>query len=91
MSFGPVLHDPNGVEYYDIEWEDWLNGATISASTWSIVPSGPVLTNPTSGATITGVYVTGGTLGKMYSLTNRLTSGAGEVADRTIILRCGEE
>ena len=86
MTFGPVLKDANAIETFTIDWAPYIGtGDTISTHAWSIAPSGgPAISGTTSSAVTVG---TGGTAGKIYQLTNRITTSAGVTADRSIALR----
>lgn len=88
MSFGPVIKDPNGILKYSFSWTSYLGtGDTITTHAWSISPSGtgdPTLTGGTTGTVTVG---TGGTRGQIYTLTDRIVTGAGIQDDRSVILR----
>lgn len=78
--------DPDSKLDYGINWLSWLDGDTISASTW-IVPAGitkdPVLADDFT-ATTTRIWLTGGTAGTTYELTNRITTAAGRIQDHSV-------
>ena len=62
---------------YTVNWTDWLEeGDELTASTWS---SSPQITFES--ATFTGVqataFITGGTAGVTYTVTNSITTTAG--------------
>ena len=88
MTFGPVIKDANAAEKFTIDWALYLGtGDTISSHAWSISPGGtgdPALTGGTTGTVTVG---TGGTRGYVYALTDRVVTGAGVTADRSIALR----
>lgn len=72
--------DPDARRSYRIDWE-LDEGDTITASTWTS-------TLTTSGASFTPsstlVFVSGGTAGGRYELTNRITTAAGAIDDHTL-------
>lgn len=83
--------DPDALLDYEMEWGDWLDGDTISNSEW-IVPAGitkdPVKGDRVSDAgTETIIWLQGGTEGQKYILTNRITTAAGRIDDRTVTLK----
>ncbi len=80
-----LTKDPDGKMDYVIDWAAWLDGDTISTSTWS-VPSGitksssPAASNTTTTATI---WLEGGTAGQDYDVINSIVTAAGREDDRT--------
>lgn len=67
---------------YTIDWTEWLNGDTIAASKW-VVPDGLTKTAesvdvPLQKAT---VKLTGGVVGKTYTIVNRVTSTTSQETD----------
>ena len=90
MSF-QVKHDPDAKLDYGCDWSDWLpTGATIATSTWTVTPTGPTLSADSKSTTATVVWVSGGTAGTVYTLTNRITDSDGRIDDRSIRLVCEE-
>lgn len=79
------IKDPGERQDYVIDWDDeyLAVGETISSSSWS-VPSG--LTNySTSNSTTTAtIWLSGGTHGQEYLVTNQVTTSAGRIAERSI-------
>ena len=71
---------------YGWDWDRWLSGDAIQASTW-LVPTGITLVSQTSDATSTTIWLSGGTLGETYTLTNRITTAAGRTAERVFDLK----
>ena len=82
------LIDPNETLNYTFNWADALGSATISSSTWVITPTGPTLSNSANTSTTATIYVSGCTQGKIYSLSNRITTNGGVIEEKTITLRC---
>lgn len=94
-------HDPNAVLDYGVDWRaltngtggtDWLEeGETITASTWTLPdgitvdPANPALDDATESTTT--IWLTGGTAGQTYRVTNHITTSAGREDDRSIFLR----
>lgn len=75
--------DPDAVLDYSIDWTAWLNGDTISASSWD-VPEGIVKDSDTNDTTSATVWLSGGTAGQSYVLTNHITTAAGRENDATL-------
>lgn len=77
------VKDPNAVLDYTIDWSLWLDGDTISTSTWT-VGSGIVKDLDTKTATTTTIWLSGGTLATSYTVSNRIVTVAGRTEDRTL-------
>lgn len=75
--------DPDEVVNFGIDWADYLGTDTISGSSWA-VPSG--ITQVGSSFTTTQVIIklSGGTVGSIYRISNRITTSAGETVDQSI-------
>jgi hypothetical protein len=82
--------DPNAVLDYEIDWSKWLPmGDTILTSEW-LVADGIDMDSETNTNTTTTIWLSGGTAGQRYSLTNRITTTGGRTQDRTIVIRVKE-
>ena len=81
--------DPNAVLSYTMKWSKWLGSDTIATSTW-VLEDG--ITNDTDANTATTATITlsGGTAGRNYTVTNRITTAAGLTEDRSWIFRVVE-
>jgi|SRR5215212_2890434 len=77
-----VRKHPTAERTYGFDWDDlgYLEvGETITASTWSITPSGQLAyTEPAQNATQTGAKFTGGLHGKNYRVTNSIVTTTGK-------------
>jgi len=79
--------DPDSVIDYTMDWgTKWLNGDTISTSAW-IIPTGLTLVSESYSTTDTTVFISGGTEGITYRITNRITTAAGRTDDRSIDIK----
>ncbi|NOZ43302.1 MAG: hypothetical protein GXP02_09105 [Alphaproteobacteria bacterium] len=95
---GQFLKDPNAVIDYAVDWSVnyLLAGELITASNWFILPQGAVAdlsidhVVPTV-AGVTTVFVTGGIAGRVYQLTNRITTDQGRIDDRSLSIRIEEK
>lgn len=79
------IADPTAVLDYAINWASWLQtGETITASTWT-VPAGITQTTPAPSftATTTTIWLTGGTIGATYRVTNHVTTSGGRQDERS--------
>lgn len=89
MSLGLVLHDPDSTSPYREDWTDYLGGAAISTSTWSISPTGPTISAESFTGPITTCNLAGVVEGRIYLLTNRMTPVGGQPEERSITIRGG--
>lgn len=86
MTLPLYTKDPNAILDYTINWAPFLGVDTISTSAW-IVPSGITNVTDTKTTTTTTIWLSGGTIGSFYDLTNRIVSVGGRTDDRTIRVR----
>ena len=78
------VKDPNAVLDYTVDWSSWLvSGDTISVSVW-VVPAGITKDSDTSNTTEATVWLSGGTVGLSYRLTNRITTTDGRTDERSL-------
>jgi len=85
MATFKATKDPNAVLDYEIDWgTNYLEvGETISTSTW-IADSGITVDSNTKTSTTATVWLSGGTAGTAYNVTNRIVTSASRTDDRTI-------
>ena len=82
-----VVKAPNSVLDVGIIWTKWLNtGDRIVSSTWTTSDVSVTTSDSTHDDNSTRVLVSGGELGKSYSVTNRITTEDGLVDERYILL-----
>lgn len=75
--------DPDEVLDYGFIWTDLMvEGDVITTSEW-LPASGINIDSDTHTGDITVVWLSGGAVGDQYDLTNRVTTAAGRVFDRT--------
>lgn len=77
------LKDPDAVLDYQIDWSAWLGSDTIATSTWT-VGTGITMDGHTSTTKTATVWLSGGTVGTSYSVTNRIVTALGRTDERTI-------
>lgn len=80
--------DPGAKLNYTIDWEDWMpTNGTISTSTFALQTiagdAAPLVNHATSIATYqVSVVISGGTAGKIYKVTNTITTNSGLIDKR---------
>lgn len=78
--------DPAATLDYGLDWSDWLAaGETIAASEWS-VPAGLTKDSDDHNTTLAAVWLSGGTAGATYRITNRVTTSAGRIDERSLFI-----
>ncbi len=93
--FARVKKDPDASRTYTIDWADtgpndataddkgWLQGDTISTSTWT-VDTGLTNVAEANTTTTTSVKLSSGVIGRRYKAVNRVVTTNGETDDRTL-------
>lgn len=86
------LKDPAARLDYTMEWDDYLDplGDTISASEWRIIDPGVTIDTPTNTPKTATIWVSSGTIGQTYKVTNKITTAAGRIDERTLAVRIVE-
>lgn len=88
--------DPDSIIDYGTDWGNaeygsWLaDGETIVTSSW-VVPTGLTSVSESNTTTETAIFLSGGTVGETYTLTNRVTTSAGRTEDRSMLIKCSEK
>jgi len=87
------IKDPQGVLDYGFDWNDsdnggpWLEtGDTITTSTWK-VPTGITKDSDSNTDTTTTIWLSGGTVGATYKITNRIVTVDGRTTDRSFYVK----
>jgi len=81
------IKDPEARLDYSFDWSEWLaSGETITASTMTASVG---ITIDASSNTLTSAtaWLTGGTSGHSYTVTNHITTSANRQDDRTLTIR----
>lgn len=83
------LQDPGDTLTWQHDWTDFLaSGETIDSRVWTIDPDdSPTLLSDTTAEAVT---VAGLTKGRVYLLTEQITTNVGNVAQRSLTIRCEE-
>lgn len=80
--------DPDATLDWTMDWNEWLGPLeTIAQSTWEVSPGITIVTESNTQKTAV-VWLSGGTEGQVYRITNRITSSDGRIDDRSFTLRC---
>lgn len=78
------LKDPSAVLDYVVDWGTWMaTGDTITTSEF-IAETGITVDSDDHDDTTATVWLSGGTVGEIYEVTNRITTDQGRTDDRTI-------
>jgi hypothetical protein len=92
FQMADFIKDPNAALDYSFDWSDWLaTGEQIATSNW-INPDSLTITTSANTTTTTVVWVSGGTAGKTYRLTNRIVTNNNptRTEDRTLTIEVQE-
>ena len=87
----PVTKAITEVEDITIDWSTrGLGTDTITGSVWSVSPSDLIINSPapTNTTTTTTVWLSGGTAGNQYLVTNIITTAGGRTLSETFIVDC---
>lgn len=85
-SVGSVfVKDPDAVLDYQCDWASWLDDDIIVDSVW-VVQDGMTKDSDAYTSTNATIWLSGGTAGVRYSVTNRITTSGGRVDDRSITI-----
>jgi hypothetical protein len=81
------IKDPDADLPWHFDWSDWLeDGESITASVMT-ASAGIVTHDPGFSTTDTVVWVSGGTVGTVYTVANRITTSQLKIDERTIRIR----
>jgi TRAP-type uncharacterized transport system substrate-binding protein len=86
-----IAKDPSAKLDYAVDWSSWLEaGETISDSEWTVEEglTEEVSPAPSEADGITTIWLSGGTAGVYYTVTNTITTSVGRIDERSIIIRC---
>lgn len=80
------IKDPDAVLDYEVDWSQWLQtGETITVSLWTVTPSGTLTASSESSTpTSATVWLSGGSVGVNYRVTNQITTSDGRTDDRSL-------
>ncbi len=81
-----IIHPPAAILNYGFDWTQEIGSETIVTSTWTISPT-LTLQNESINGNIASVFVNGGVAGKLYTLTNTISTGT-ITESRSMVLVC---
>lgn len=84
-TFGRFVKDPQAKLDYGVDWSAWLAGDMITASTWATDAGLSIEANSFT-STVTTVWVSGGTVGTSYKVTNHVTTQGGRENEYSIVI-----
>ncbi len=79
--------DSDAVLDYAFDWSEWLSASEEIADSEIIASPGITVDSDSFTTTRASVWLSGGTAGQPYTITNRITTNQGRVDDRTITIR----
>lgn len=89
------IKDPDDVLDYQVDWSVWLAESspvdTINTSTWTELTGNITIDSESEGPTNTTVWLSGGTSGQKYVLTNRIATIGGRSKDDYIMIIVNEK
>ena len=85
------LKDPSAEVDFSVDWSDWLGASeSITGASWSVTPTGLSLGAESAAGAVRGVMTSGGALGSVYRLTNRIVTDQGRTEDRSVTIKVEE-
>lgn len=90
-SCGPpdFAKDPDSIEDFAFNWIMDLGTDTISNSTFAL-PDGLTEVSSSTTDSVTQIFVSGGSCGQTYRITNRIETSGGRTFDKTIRIKVTE-
>ena len=88
---GTFVKDPSERLDYQEDWSDWLDSDTISSSIWSVPTGLTQYGSATSTTTVATIWLSGGTHGQEYLVTNTVTTAGGRIGERSIKILVREQ
>lgn len=87
----PNPKDPDSTLDYQFDWgTEWLGTDTITDSDFTVTPDTITIETTTNTTNTATVWLSGGVVGTVYSIKNRITTASGRVDERTIKLKIKE-
>lgn len=87
MAVAVYLKDPDAVLDYIFDWSRWLAGNEEIVASNIEASAGINLDSQENTLTTATAWISGGTSGQPYTVTNRITTDLGRTDDRTITIR----
>jgi len=80
--------DPDATLDWIFDWNSWLGPFETITNSEFVVDAGITVESSTFTNKTATVWLSGGTEGQVYRVTNRITSSDGRIDDRSFTLRC---
>lgn len=80
--------DPSAIVDFEIDWSAWLGTDTISSSTWTA--TGLTIASSTNTTTSATVWLSGGTIGAAYIVTNQIVTVGGRTDQRSLLIHVSD-
>lgn len=87
MATADWQKDPDAVLDWRWDWSEWLEDGETIVDSMMTVSAGLTLDSDTHSLTSTTAWISGGTAGQPYLVSNRITTSAGRVDERSITIR----
>lgn len=86
------IKDPADVRDYTRDWTPWLTDREdeIASSTWT-ADDGITVDDSTSDTLTATVWLSGGTAGETYTVTNRITTEGGRTLEKSINVKIEDQ
>lgn len=86
----PDTKDPDSTLDYQFDWGEWLGTDTITSSVFTVDPNTITIQTTTNTTTTATLWLSGGIVGTVYKIKNRITTVAGRIDERTVRLKIKE-
>lgn len=81
------LKNKNATLDYSIDWSKWLTDDNITGSPTWFIPTDLTKVNEMNSAKITSVWISGGILNKIYTITCRIQTTQGRIDERSFKIK----
>lgn len=82
--------DPSAIKNYGFDWSAFLGNDTITTSSW-IVPAGITKQSESNTTTRAIIWLSGGTHGEDYLVTNQITTSGGVTEQMSLKIQVREQ
>ena len=82
--------DPNAKLDYTINWTQWLDTDTITASGWKVSSPELIIESDSNTNISTTVWLSAGLVGQVYTVTNRISTALGRLQEQSFRLKIKE-
>ncbi|MFF8831371.1 hypothetical protein [Streptomyces sp. NPDC015131] len=81
------LKDPDATLDWVFDWSQWLGASESITSSTMTVSAGITKASEAFSASTATVWLSGGTVGQVYSVSNKITTNQGRTDERSITIR----